>query len=223
MTEQEFREKYYPEARKQTLDTLPAFLDGMMKESFGYGTICIAVVTAALGAASAVDHSPSGGITGFQAGAIMWEFLRQWNYSSNKTGLKIVDYDHMLYPQYDENFAKTISKDTFEALQKEAAIKIQGDLDNEAKYKADVIEYQKALKVFVDKHDDYYIDPSKYDKIGMGTGDEWKAQEEKEKAGFEFAPTKPWYEKPHCVTHWQSIVNGRVPFGYVVNDDKAGL
>lgn len=60
------------------------------------------------------------GITGFQAGFVMWDFILDWRYTSNKCGLKIINYDDMLYPQYYDEFDKYISPETFEALQKRA-------------------------------------------------------------------------------------------------------
>lgn len=92
------------------------------------------------------------GITGFQAGFVTWDFIRDWNFRNNKCGLKIVDYDDMLYPQYDDRYDKIISCDVWEALQKEA---------------------KKNL----------------------------------EDSGF---------AHPHVKAHWESIVNGQVPFGYTV-------
>lgn len=61
------------------------------------------------------------GITGFQAGFVMWDFIRDWKYRDNECGLKIVDYDLMLYPQYEYKFTeKTISEWQWEALQEKA-------------------------------------------------------------------------------------------------------
>ena len=94
------------------------------------------------------------GITGFQAGFVMWDFIKDWSFRGNKCGLKIVNYDDMLYPQYNHKFQKTISKDTFEALQKAAE-------DN--------------LK-------------------------------------------KGGYANPNVIKHWKSIVDGNVPFGYIIED-----
>lgn len=50
----------------------------------------------------------------------MWEFIQNWTKKNNKTGLKLIDYDDMLYPQYKHKFEKVISKETWEALQLEA-------------------------------------------------------------------------------------------------------
>lgn len=96
------------------------------------------------------------GITGFQAGCAMWNFIISYHMASNKCGLKLVDWDEMLYPQYQYKYEKTINRRTWKALQKEAA-----------------------------------------NNLGR-SGD---------------------YASPEVVEHWQSIVDGKVPFGYVVVDD----
>ena len=87
-----------------------------------YGTVCHAISACAIAAAWAANETPGacGGITGFQAGFVMWDFIKQWEFSSNKCGLKILDYDNMLYPQYEGKFDKIISKDVWALLQKQA-------------------------------------------------------------------------------------------------------
>ena len=65
----------------------------------------------------AMNRTDQGGITGFQASAIMWEFIKHWNYTDNKTGMKIVNYDDMLYPQYDFKFQKTITESIWKSIQ----------------------------------------------------------------------------------------------------------
>lgn len=81
------------------------------------------------------------GITGFQAGCVMWDFIRDWNYSKNESGLKIVDYDNMLYPQYRYHFEKTIKPSVWEALKKEAAKRLE-----DSKYAhPDVINHWKSI------------------------------------------------------------------------------
>ena len=67
-----------------------------------YGTMVHAIGAFAVAAASL--GADTMGITGFQAGFVMWDFIQNWTYTHNKTGLKIVDYDNMLYPQYDYKF-----------------------------------------------------------------------------------------------------------------------
>ena len=88
-----------------------------------YGTVCHAIGAIAL--AGAHLGAKIQGITSFQAGFVMWDFIRQWNYSNNKCGLRIIDYDNMLYPQYEAKFDKTITKEKFEAIQKQASILLE--------------------------------------------------------------------------------------------------
>ena len=86
--EMKIHEEWYKQAKEQTLETLPAFLNHLINDyGHDYGTICHAIAAGAIGAAYALERSPQGGITGFQAGCIMWCFIRHWNYDHNKTGL----------------------------------------------------------------------------------------------------------------------------------------
>ncbi len=113
-------EQWYLDAKEVKVETLPEFVRHLT-EDYGhdYGTICHAVAAAAIAAAHAVDDSPSGGITGFQAGAIMWEFISNWMLQYKDKPLRLLNYEDMLYPQYEDKF-KEISKETWEWLQKEA-------------------------------------------------------------------------------------------------------
>jgi hypothetical protein len=138
----------------ETFDDLVDFLKYIKDNcNTGYGTAPRAMAQAAL----AVSHYLSGefGITGFQAGFVMWDFITGWTYTGNKCGLKMVDYDNMLFPQYGYKFEKTISSDVWESLKKQA---------------------EENLK---DKQ----------------------------------------YAHPDVIAHWQSIVDGKVPFGYSVKED----
>lgn len=152
--EMHLEKEWFEEAQKQTLETLPQFINHLMTDyCHDYGTICHAIAASAIAAAYAADSTPQGGITGFQASFIMWDFIKQWMKPNNKCGLKLIDYDDMLYPQYDYKYEKTITQHTWETIQKEAA-----KLLNE----------------------------------NNGAVDEVRA-------------------------HWQSIVDGKVPFGYKVS------
>lgn len=138
----------------ESFDELVAFLERVKNTcNTGYGTAPRAIAQAAL--ATAWYLSREFGITGFQANCAMWDFIEGWTYTDNKCGMEIVNYDNMLYPQYDDNFDKTIPKCVFLALQKEAKEKLK--------------ENKNA--------------------------------------------------RPAVVSHWQSIVDGNVPFGYVVEED----
>lgn len=117
-------ESWFERARNiRSISEAAEFADHVINYYYhDYGTICYAISAAAVAMASGADHEPGarGGITGFQAGCVMWGFVRHWNYSHNKTGLRIVDFDNMLYPQYEYKFQKTISKEVWESLQEEA-------------------------------------------------------------------------------------------------------
>jgi hypothetical protein len=218
----EILEGWKKEASKVTIDTLADFLKSVTGDyAHDYGTICHAVAVSAVAAAKAVDKSDQGGITGFQAGAIMWEFVRQWNYSGNKTGLKLIDYDNFLYPQYEEKFQKTLTPSVWAGIQNEASSRVVEADHKYNEYARKLHEYAIEIKDFVDRHPDYYENQSHYDPIGMGTGDEWKKEQEKRDSGFEFAPQEPYCpvnsESP-VYRHWEDIVAGIVPFGFTVED-----
>lgn len=121
MNEERYK-KWYEDAKEQTLETLPAFMKKILDEPQTYDSIVEAIAACAVGAAWAAAHSPNGGITGFQGSWVMWRFIQYWMRIEDSCGLKLVDYDDMLFPQYDYKFCnKTISKSTWEALQKKAA------------------------------------------------------------------------------------------------------
>lgn len=124
--EMKVHEKWYVEAREMTLDKLPEFLERLMTSyQHDYGTICHALAAGAVATAWAMNSHGGGGITGFQAGAVMWEFIRSWH---NLEGpAKLVDYRDMLYPQYSDKFQKTITKETWEWIQSQAMEKLKED------------------------------------------------------------------------------------------------
>ena len=151
--------EWYAEAKKQTVETLPGFVKHLTEDyDHDYGTVCHAVTAAALGAAHAADTSPQGGITGFQAGCIMWSFIRQWMYGDNECGLRIINYDNMLYPQHERNFTdKVLKKRQWAALREQAEKRIMEDRGGAC---------------------------------------------------------------PEVLNHWLSIRDGKVPFGYTVEEEE---
>lgn len=150
--------EWFKTAKEMTIDELPTFIDHVMGDyKHDYGTLCHAIASCALAAAYAANRHKNGCITGFQAGFTLFDFIREWQYPSNKAGLKIINYDDMLFPQHEYKFQKTIKKSTWESLQEEA---------------------QKLL-----------------DEPGT-------------------------FVHPAVMEHWESIVNGRVPFGYAVEEKE---
>ena len=172
--EMHLEKEWFEEASKQTFETLPEFVDRIMNGyHHDYGTVCHAISACAIAAAYAANHSPGarGGITGFQSCFIMWDFVRQWSFPTNKCGMKIVNYDNMLYPQYADKFEEyQISKGVWESLQKTAKEKMDESDKAKADYEAGLTEYDESACSEVYRH-------------------------------------------------WKSIVDGKVPFGYVVKED----
>ena len=212
------KKEWQDKAAKTTIETLSDFLKELTEHyQHDYGTICHATAIAAIAAANAVNHSSQGGISGFQAGCIMWGFITRWNHSDNKTGMKLVDYDNFLYPQYEDEFDKTLDVDAWERIQKEATALIDEADRKHIRYLAATEQYNKDLTNFVAKYPDYYEKKEHYDPLGLGTGDQWDAEAKKKESGFEFAPKEPYEpinEASPVYRHWQSIKNGIVPFGY---------
>ena len=106
--------------------------------------------------------SEQGGITGFQAGFIGWEMVKQFM-SVGDCGLSLRDWENMLYPQYEDSFEKTIPRKIFEGLQEKAKERLA---------KADKDESINGRSLH-----------------------------------------------PEVRKHMESIVNGVVPFGYVIKED----
>lgn len=150
------QEKWFERAREiKSIEEFSAFAKELLEDTgHDYGTICHAI--GALTVAAGWMGSHMHGITGFQAGCVMWDFIRQWEFSNNECGLKIVDYDDMLYPQYRAVFEKRITTKSFDRMKEAAARRLKEDKDSAC---------------------------------------------------------------PEVIQHWQSIVDGIVPFGYVIKDE----
>lgn len=116
-------DSWFEQAGKQTFETLPEFIRHVINDyEHDYGTVCHAIAACSVATAWACNEMEGarGGITGFQAGAVMWTFIRRWLYNRNKCGLRIVDYDDLLYPQYASHFDGSISPRIWSAVQEEA-------------------------------------------------------------------------------------------------------
>jgi hypothetical protein len=114
------QEEWYKEAKAvKTKEDFIVFFDKLdLKYMHDYGTICHAVAATALAGAYLMEHSDQGGITGFQAGAINWEFISHWMHIDGPA--RFLDYSNMLYPQYQEKFEKVISQEIVDWLKVEA-------------------------------------------------------------------------------------------------------
>jgi len=119
--EQGVHKQWYKDAKDvKTPEQLKVFVEGLLtRYGHDYGTICHAVAASALAGAYCVNaDEKQGGITGFQAGEIMWEFIKGWGVLG-KGPMRIMEFEHMLYPQYENQF-RTIPKKTWDHLQKKA-------------------------------------------------------------------------------------------------------
>jgi hypothetical protein len=222
-TDKDLLNAWQEEARKQTLETLPAFLQKLATGyTHDYGTICHALAAAACGAAWAMNASEQGHITGFQGGAVMWQFIRAWQYSGNECGLRILDYDNMLYPQYADKFTgQYIDADTWKRVQDLAKRKLaQGQAASE-QYTLDYAQWALDIADFKRRYPDYDQRPAHYNRLGMGTGAEWAAEKQKEDSGFEFAPREPHapLAAGQVLHHWKSLAAGRLPFKMILLAD----
>ncbi len=118
--ERDFREQAYEIAKSvNTPEELAEFVKFISNVPLDYGTAVYAQCAAMLAAQHVMNQGKQGGITGFQAGFIGWEMVKKFM-SVGDCGLSLIDWENMLYPQYEERFEKTISRDIFEGLQKKA-------------------------------------------------------------------------------------------------------
>lgn len=124
----------------KTFDDLVEFLrDVKDNYNIGYGDAPRAIAQAALGVAWFL--SDDFGITGFQAGCVTWDFISDWTHTGNKTGMKLVNYDDMLYPQYSDKFEKTLTPNIWECMMKEAKKMLEENPDAHP----DVIKHWKSI------------------------------------------------------------------------------
>jgi len=118
-TEQEYKERIYKQANNvKTIEDFSRLLKDIEEYPQQYGHIVYACFAAMKAAFKLVNNGSQGGITGFQASFIAWESIRE--FMTVKGPLKLLDYDKMLYPQYESNFEKVINYETWDELQKGA-------------------------------------------------------------------------------------------------------
>lgn len=136
------RDGWYARAadKAMTLETLPAFLKELADYRHDYNTICYAVTAGAVATAWALNRTPNGGITGFQAGAVMWEFMDAWN--GVKAPARLLKFEDALYPQYADKFC-SISPDTWKWLREEAGKRLEA---NDGRTHASVVAHWQSIR-----------------------------------------------------------------------------
>ena len=209
-TEKDMREHKVPWLK--TMGELTEYIQSLIDIPHDYGTAVYSMSLAGVAAFKFVAGSL--GTTGFQASCADLDMIRRTRLI--KGPFKIIDFSDMLYPQYRDKFhSQPISKDVWEWLQKIAKENME-KADNEFEdYLVKLGKYKEDISKFVEKYPDYYERKEHYDPLGMGTGDQWEAEEKKKASGFEFAPREPY--KPinsdsPVYKHWLSISKGLAPF-----------
>ena len=122
--------EWLEQAKTQTLETLPEFINHLMNDyEHDYGTSIKATAAAMIATFNACDQSEQGGFTGFQVGFIPW-FMMDKFWGESEVGRRIINFDDMLYPQYEYKFEKTISPKTWKNLQEIAKEKMKESIEN---------------------------------------------------------------------------------------------
>lgn len=100
--------------------------------------------TAALAYAAIEMMAQQYGLSGFQIGCIMWMLIDKMVIEDHDTGMKLTNYNNMLYPQYEHRFEKTISKECWEAMQKKAAELLE-EYEKDHIANDDVVEHWRGI------------------------------------------------------------------------------
>ena len=119
-------EGWFKEAKKCRLDdgSLQRFMDHIRNDYLhDYGTSARATAAAAFATANAFARYE--GLTGFQWSFVAMDVLGQMLFPDNKLGFTVIDYDDLLYPQYEYRFTeRKISAEGAEMLKQEARDRI---------------------------------------------------------------------------------------------------
>lgn len=115
-------EGWFEEAKKCDVDdgSLQKFIDHLANDyNHSYGTYAHSAAAAAYATANAL--AKKFGLTGFQWGYTGMEIVGRMLCPHNKSGIRLLDYDDLLYPQYEDRFLEhKISEESAEELKKEA-------------------------------------------------------------------------------------------------------
>lgn len=142
--ESTIKEWYYL-AETADMGNLQMLIRHIMNDySHDYGSYVHAVAACSVATAWACGKE----LSGFQASCVGLEFLMHWTYDYVKSGISIRNWDHMLYPQYEDYFDKTIPKGIWEKLRKEAQTRVDNfynDLDPRFRSVPKIIQHQKSI------------------------------------------------------------------------------
>lgn len=119
------REEWAKRAKAcHTTDDLKAFVDELLSNTYDYGSVVHACFAAAMAGFNVIERSPQGGITGFQAGCLMWMFVRQFSSHGPDAILHLRNWTMALYPQYEDEFAHEVDSKTMARLVEMAKAKL---------------------------------------------------------------------------------------------------
>ena len=111
-------DSWYKRAREVTPETFGDLINELLHDyNLDYGAKIHAAAACTIAMFNACDDIF--GFSCFQASASIMQVLYKLNYPCNKTGIRVIDYDDMLYPQYKDNF-RSIPRNTWELLRKRA-------------------------------------------------------------------------------------------------------
>lgn len=114
--------KWHDNARNVTADTLARFVRELAENyHHDYGTIVHACAAAMMAAFSAVNKSPCGGITGFQASCLFWMLAKNLMHMDGPA--RLLRFEDALYPQYERRWREIDSK-TWAWMQEQARAKL---------------------------------------------------------------------------------------------------
>lgn len=127
--EQILRERYVERARSATPEELAGLIDEIMTDPHtnDYGGVGVAIGLIAAASAWAMNRHPGarGGITGFQGGAVLWEFVRHWDSGRiGEAGARIQSFDNLMFPQYADSF-QTLPRSAVDAVQRMARERLE--------------------------------------------------------------------------------------------------
>jgi hypothetical protein len=115
-------EQWYKDAREVIPETLQAFIERLTNDYVhDYRTIAHAAAASALAAVNAVDESDQGGLIGYQINYILWRIILKIGAYPEGALLYMSNFDNMLYPQYADQFERTLKVAHWAAIQKRAA------------------------------------------------------------------------------------------------------
>lgn len=138
MEEMEFRKKYAGREEVTTIEEFSKLIQEAKADANDYGSIVVCSALVMNAAFNLLDP----GITGFQAGCLMWEMVKKYGMYPEGAPLRIVDYTNLLYPQYANKF-NSITPETWAWVQSEAKKKLEEA--NTENWHRDVIAHLKSV------------------------------------------------------------------------------